>query len=108
MTILRAAYIAIKGLTLDGCLRAACDTLSKQWSQLLYNERVNGEVRLQLYKGQAHVLGRRSPEKLYSEEDASMDSLTTFDLADGTGFIAIESIRLKKYGQQLAEAGYKF
>ncbi|WDK16998.1 argininosuccinate synthase [Colletotrichum graminicola] len=102
MTILRAAYIAIKGLTLDGCLRAACDTLSKQWSQLLYN------VRLQLYKGQAHVLGRRSPEKLYSEEDASMDSLTTFDLADGTGFIAIESIRLKKYGQQLAEAGYKF
>ncbi|KAK2055935.1 arginosuccinate synthase [Colletotrichum caudatum] len=127
MTILRVAHISIEGLTLDGRLRAARDTLSKQWSQLLYNglyyspereflqrnldfaqERVNGEVRLQLYKGQAYVLGRRSPEKLYSEEDASMDSLTTFDPADATGFIAIESIRLKKYGQQLAESGYKF
>ncbi|WDK21980.1 arginosuccinate synthase [Colletotrichum graminicola] len=37
MTILRVAHIAIEGLTLDGRLRAARDTLSKQWSQLLYN-----------------------------------------------------------------------
>jgi argininosuccinate synthase len=36
-------------------------------------------VRLRLYKGNAYVLGRSSEEKLYSEEDASMDSLTTFD-----------------------------
>ncbi|KAK2003445.1 argininosuccinate synthetase [Colletotrichum falcatum] len=114
MTILRAAHLAIEGLTLDGRLRAARDLLAKQWSQLLHNrlyysperaflqpsldfahERVNGEVRLQLYKGQAYVLGRRSPEKLYSEEDASMDSLTVLDPADATGFIAIESIQLQ-------------
>lgn len=42
-------------------------------------QRVNGEVRLRLYKGNAYCLGRTSQEKLYSEEDASMDSLTTFD-----------------------------
>ncbi|KAK1993889.1 hypothetical protein LX36DRAFT_673521 [Colletotrichum falcatum] len=36
-------------------------------------ERVDGEVRLQLYKGQAYVLGRRSPGKLYSEEAESTE-----------------------------------
>lgn len=36
-------------------------------------------MRLRLYKGNAYVLGRSSEEKLYSEEDASMDSLETFD-----------------------------
>lgn len=40
---------------------------------------VNGEIRLRLYKGSVYVLGRISEEKLNSEEDASMDSLTTFD-----------------------------
>ena len=34
---------------------------------------------MRLYKGNAMVLGRSSQEKLYSEEDASMDSLDTFD-----------------------------
>ncbi|KAG5975967.1 hypothetical protein E4U55_007520 [Claviceps digitariae] len=124
MTILRLAHISIEGLVLDGRVRSLRDNLSKQWSELLYNglyfsperaflqpsldfsqQRVNGEVRLQLYKGNAYVLGRTSQEKLYSEEDASMDSLTTFDPSETTGFITINAIRLKKYGLQLAEAG---
>ncbi|KAG5918140.1 hypothetical protein E4U53_004116 [Claviceps sorghi] len=124
MTILRLAHISIEGLVLDGRVRSLRDNLSKQWSELLYNglyfsperaflqpsldfsqQRVNGEVRLQLYKGNAYVLGRTSKEKLYSEEDASMDSLTTFDPSETTGFITINAIRLKKYGLQLAEAG---
>ncbi|KAG5973392.1 hypothetical protein E4U22_000823 [Claviceps purpurea] len=124
MTILRLAHISIEGLVLDGRVRSLRDNLSKQWSELLYNglyfsperaflqpsldfsqQRVNGEVRLQLYKGNAYVLGRTSNEKLYSEEDASMDSLTTFDPSETSGFITINAIRLKKYGLQLAEAG---
>lgn len=127
MTILRLAHISIEGLVLDGRVRALRDLMSKQWSELLYNgmyfsperallqpsldfsqERVNGEVRLRLYKGNAYVLGRTSQEKLYSEEDASMDSLTTFDPSETSGFITIQAIRLKKYGLQMAEAGIKF
>ncbi|KAI8226033.1 Argininosuccinate synthase [Colletotrichum sp. SAR 10_99] len=127
MTILRLAHISIEGLVLDGRVRSLRDNLSKQWSELLYNgmyfsperaflqpsldfsqERVNGEVRLRLYKGNAYVLGRTSQEKLYSEEDASMDSLTTFDPSETSGFITINAIRLKKYGLQMAEAGIKF
>ncbi|KAL3302737.1 argininosuccinate synthase [Colletotrichum asianum] len=127
MTILRLAHISIEGLVLDGAVRKLRDNLSKQWSELLYNgmyfsperaflqpsldfsqQRVNGEVRLRLYKGNAYVLGRTSQEKLYSEEDASMDSLTTFDPSETSGFITINAIRLKKYGLQMAEAGIKF
>ncbi|KAK6215099.1 argininosuccinate synthase [Colletotrichum tabaci] len=127
MTILRLAHISIEGLVMDGRLRSLRDNLSKQWSELLYNgmyfsperaflqpsldfsqQRVNGEVRLRLYKGHVAVLGRTSQEKLYSEEDASMDSLTTFDPSDTSGFITIQAIRLKKYGLQMAEAGIEF
>ncbi|KAF5527218.1 Argininosuccinate synthase [Colletotrichum aenigma] len=79
-------------------------TASLDYSQ----QRVNGQVRLRLYKGGVYVLGRSSDGKLYSEEDASMDSLTTFDPLDTTGFITIQAIRLKKYGMQMAEAGAKF
>jgi argininosuccinate synthase len=55
---------------------------------------VNGEVRLRLYKGHTYILGRSSStEKLYSEQEASMDSLEDFEPTDTTGFIAISSIR---------------
>lgn len=57
-------------------------------------QRVNGQVRLRLYKGNAYVLGRSSQsEKLYSAEEASMDSLEDFEPTDTTGFVAIQSIR---------------
>lgn len=75
-------------------------------SLLFSQKRVNGEVRLRCYKGAAYVLGRSSEsEKLYSAEEASMDSLDNFSPVDTTGFIGIQSIRLKKYGLQKAEEG---
>jgi argininosuccinate synthase len=75
-------------------------------SLVFSQRRVNGQVRLTLYKGNVIVRGRSSEtEKLYSAEDASMDSLDTFDPTDTTGFIAIQSIRLKKYGLQKVEEG---
>jgi hypothetical protein len=63
-------------------------------SLIFSQRRVNGEVRMRLYKGNAYVLGRSSQtEKLYSEEEASMDTLDNFSPMDTTGFIAIQSIR---------------
>lgn len=50
--------------------------------------------------------GRSSEtEKLYSELEASMDTLEDFSPVDTTGFIGIQTIRLKKYGLQKAEEG---
>lgn len=64
---------------------------------------VNGEVRLRCCKGAAYVLGRSSTtSKLYSQEEASMDSLENFDPEDTTGFIKIQAIRLKKYSEEWA------
>ena len=55
---------------------------------------MNGEVRLRCYKGHVYVLGRSSStEKLYSEQEASMDSLEDFEPTDTTGFVAIQTIR---------------
>ncbi|KAE8333710.1 argininosuccinate synthase [Aspergillus sergii] len=126
MTILRAAHLDLEGLVLDGQVRSLRDQfVTHNWSILLYNgyyfsperefienslkfsqKRVNGEVRLRLYKGSPYILGRSSStEKLYDAEEASMDSLEDFEPTDTTGFIAISSIRLKKYGLQKAEEG---
>lgn len=63
-------------------------------------------MRLRCYKGSVSVLSRSSEtEKLYSSEEASMDSLVDFSPIDTTGFININAIRLKKYGIQKAEEG---
>lgn len=126
MTILRLAHLDLEGLVMDAQVRSLRDQfVSHNWSYQLYNgmyfsperefvensllfsqKRVNGEVRLSLYKGNAYVLGRSSQtEKLYSEEEASMDTLDNFSPMDTTGFIAIQSIRLKKYGLQQIEKG---
>lgn len=126
MTILRDAHLDLEGLVLDGQVRALRDQfVTHNWSIQLYNgyyfsperefienslkfsqRRVNGEVRLRCYKGHVYILGRSSStEKLYSEQEASMDSLDDFEPTDTTGFVAIQTIRLKKYGLQKAEEG---
>lgn len=75
---------------------------------------VNGTVRLKLYKGNVVIDGRYSDEVrayhyipnplylgfiqgLYDERQSSMDELGGFEPSDTTGFIQIESIRIKKY-----------
>jgi argininosuccinate synthase len=126
MTILRLAHMDLEGLVLDTQVRSIRDQfVTHNWSYQLYNgmyfsperefvensivfsqRRVNGQVRLRCYKGNVYVLGRSSEtEKLYSEEEASMDSLDNFSPEDTTGFIGIQSIRLKKYGLQKVEEG---
>ncbi|KAL9611346.1 MAG: hypothetical protein Q9167_003995 [Letrouitia subvulpina] len=126
MTILRTAHLDLEGLVMDGKVRSLRDQfVTHSWSEILYNglyfsperefvensllfsqQRVNGEVRLQCYRGNVFIVGRSSDtEKLYSEEESSMDSLENFSPVDTTGFININSIRLKKYGLQKLESG---
>ncbi|KAF9519488.1 hypothetical protein BS47DRAFT_1388047 [Hydnum rufescens UP504] len=124
-TILRVAHMDIEGLTLDRNVRALRDQfVTVQLSRILYNgyffspERefvtsaiptsqrtVNGTVRLKLYKGNVIVEGRFSQEGLYDERESSMDELGGFEPTDTTGFIQIESIRIKKWGQANVRKG---
>jgi argininosuccinate synthase len=118
-TILRVAHMDIEGLTMDRNVRALRDQfVTVEFSRILYNghfftpERefvtsaipasqrtVNGLVRLKLYKGNVVVEGRNSDEGLYDEHESSMDELGGFEPIDTTGFIQIESIRIKKWAQ---------
>lgn len=126
LTILRSTHIDLEGLTLDREVRALRDTfVTPAYSKLLYNgmyftpefeyvksmiqpsqNTVNGVVRASCYKGSLTILGRySSTEKLYDATESSMDELTGFEPEDTTGFIAIQAIRIKKYGEQARENG---
>lgn len=119
LTILRTAHVSLEGLTLDKEVRHLRDQfVTPTYAKLLYNgayfspeceyirsmikpsqTTVNGQVRLQLFKGNVIILGRSSEtENLYDATESSMDELTGFSPEDTTGFIAIQAIRVKKYG----------
>jgi argininosuccinate synthase len=129
LTILRTAHIDLEGLVLDREVRAIRDTfVTPTFARILYNGlyfspegeyvralitpsqvSVNGQVRLRAYKGSLTVLGRSSQtEKLYDATEASMDELTDFDPTDTTGFIAVQAIRIKKYGESKISRGERF
>jgi argininosuccinate synthase len=114
-TILHAAHRAIEQLTLDRGAAHLKDELMPRYAELIYNglwfsperamlqalidrsqERVEGEVRLKLYKGAAHVTGRRSPESLYDPNVATFEEDSgAYDQADAQGFIKLNALRLR-------------
>lgn len=126
LTILRSAHIDLEGLVLDREIRALRDQfVTYNYSKILYNglyfsperefledsivasqKSVTGKVRCRVYKGSFSVLGRSSEtEKLYDMSESSMDEIGSFVPEDTTGFIAVQAIRLKKYGNMKLEKG---
>ncbi|KAM0786606.1 argininosuccinate synthetase [Microbotryomycetes sp. NB124-2] len=119
-TILRKAHMDLEGLTVDRNVRSLRDSfVTTSLSNILYNgfwfsperefvqscleksqETVNGRVRLSLFCGNVTIEGRSSEtEHLYDADQSSMDAIGDFVPEMTTGFIAIESIRLKKWGE---------
>lgn len=126
LTIARLAHVDLEGLVMDSKVRSLRDRfVSYEWSQCLYNgmyfspereflqnsiefsqRQVDGKVNMMAYKGNAYVLGRSSEtSNLYSETESSMDTLEGFSPMDTTGFIAIQGIRLEKYGARKIKDG---
>ena len=114
-TILLAAHRGMESLTLDRGAAHLKDDLMPRYAELIYNgfwfvperemlqalidksqEPVSGTVRVKLYKGSATVVGRKSPNSLYSlqhvtfEEDAG-----AYDQRDAQGFIKLNALRLR-------------
>ena len=92
-TVILAAHADLEQLTLTRQELAFKKTVDEKWSELAYmglvheplfhdlsafietsQEKVTGKVDLSLYKGCCRVLGRSSPEAVYSEELVSFDS----------------------------------
>ncbi|KAM0250614.1 hypothetical protein ACHAP5_002144 [Fusarium lateritium] len=126
LTILRQAHIDLEGMVMDSKVRTIRDRLSKDWSDCIYNgmyfsperelvehaikfsqRQVEGKVSLVAYKGCAYVVGRSSEtSNLYSADESSMDTLDmNWTPQDTSGFIAIQGIRLEKYGQRKIQDG---
>jgi argininosuccinate synthase len=126
LTVLRNAHIDLEGLVLDREIRALRDQfVTIGWSRILYNglyfsperefleasiiesqKHVNGTVRMRLYKGNCIILGRSSKtENLYDAGQSSMDEIGDFEPVETGGFIKVQAIRLKKFGQKKQEEG---
>ena len=114
-TILLAAHRGMESITLDREAGHLKDSLMPRYAELIYNgfwfspERrmlqalidtsqasVSGSVRLKLYKGNVSVIGRESPNSLYSTRMVTFeDDAGAYNQQDAAGFIKLNALRLR-------------
>ena len=114
-TIMLEAHRGIESITLDRGAAHLKDELMPKYAELIYNgfwfspERemlqalidksqlfVSGTVRLKLFKGSVHTVGRWSQYSLYSEQHVTFeDDQGAYDQKDAGGFIKINALRLR-------------
>ena len=58
-------------------------------------EHVDGLVQVKLYKGSANIVGRSSPNTIYSEAHVTFEEDAVYDQKDAEGFIRLNALRLK-------------
>ncbi len=113
-TILSVAHRAIESLTLDRGAAHLKDEVMPRYAELIYTgfwfsperealqalidqtqARVNGIVRLKLFKGAATVAGRKSPNSLYRLDYVTFEEDSVYDQKDAEGFIKLNALRLR-------------
>lgn len=113
-TILMMAHRGIEQLTLDRGAMHLKDELMPKYAKLVYEgfwfsperdmlqaaidhsqRHVSGEVRLKLYKGNVMVVGRSSPNSLYSLAHVTFEEDDVYDQSDAAGFITLNALRLR-------------
>ena len=113
-TILMVARRAVESLTLDKGASHLKDEIMPKYAELIYNgfwfsperemlqslidqsqKKVNGTVKLKIYKGNVIVTGRKSKSSLYSNEMATFEEDSVYDQKDAEGFIKLNALRLK-------------
>jgi argininosuccinate synthase len=63
-------------------------------------------VRLKLYKGGVHVIGRTSPNSLYDQDLVTFEEGTVaYDQRDAEGFIRLNALRLRTLAQRKKKTG---
>ncbi len=114
-TILINARKAIESITLDKGEAHLKDEIMPKYAETIYNgfwfsseriamqnlidstqKKVNGEVKLKVFKGNVIITGRKSNNSLYDNSLVSFDEVGDYNQKDAEGFIKINSVRLKK------------
>ena len=117
-TVLLKAHKELEDLTFERDLAHFKPTVEKQLSELVYNalwfsplmdaiqsfidksqEVVNGVIKLQLFKGNVMVLGRKSDSSLYDKDLATYTSSDSFDQEAAEGFIKLWGLPTQVYQQ---------
>lgn len=113
-TILRCAHMAMESITMDREVMHLRDSLIPKYAQIIYygfwfspemrllqqmvdsaQENVTGVVRLQLYKGNCRVMGRKSDYSIYREDFATFEDDRVYRQKDAEGFIRLNALRLR-------------
>jgi argininosuccinate synthase len=113
-TILRAAHMAVESITMDREVMHLRDSLIPRYAEMIYYgfwfspERrllqqlidqsqtgVSGLARLELYKGNCRVVGRKSEKSLYSADFATFEEDSVYRQKDAEGFIRLNALRLR-------------
>ncbi len=66
---------------------------------------VSGTVRLELYKGNCRVLGRKSDTSLYMRDFATFEEDEVYRQQDAEGFIKLNALRLRIQALMKQEKG---
>ena len=112
--ILRTAHMAIESITMDREVMRLRDSLIPKYAEIIYygfwfspemkllqkmidqtQQNVSGVVRLELYKGNCSVMGRKSDKSLYSEALATFEDDSVYSQKDAEGFIRLNALRLR-------------
>ncbi|MEW6983542.1 argininosuccinate synthase [Colwelliaceae bacterium 6471] len=110
-TVLMAAYKGLETLIHDKESLKFRESIGLEFSHVIYDgrwftplakaqlaaagslaEKVTGDIVVKLYKGQATVTQRRSPNSLYSEEFATFGADDVYDQKHAEGFIRLFSL----------------
>jgi len=83
------AYLAYAGLWYEPLMAELDAYIDK------VNEKVNGEVTVKLFKGNAMVVGRKSPNALYNLKLATYEKGQIFNQASSPGFIELFGLQSK-------------
>ncbi len=124
-TILSVAHRAMESITLDRGAAHLKDELMPKYAELIYNgfwfsperemlqalidksqELVTGTVRLKIYKGGVHVIGRESKYSLYDQDLVTFEEgAVAYDHRDAAGFIKLNALRLRTLGNRKKKLG---
>ena len=122
-TVLHAAHHELEMLVIPRDLERVKDGLGRVYADLVYNglwftqtreaidafvanvqPRVTGTVRLKLFKGDCHVVGRKSALALYEHALATYDAEDQFDHGAAEGFIKIWGLPVETAARKSSEA----
>ena len=106
--------MAVESITMDREVMHLRDSLIPKYAELVYygfwfspemkvlqatidetQKTVSGTARLELYKGNCRVLGRKSDMSIYRSDFATFESDEVYRQQDAEGFIRLNALRLR-------------